>query len=905
VLPSKSNSNLLKEILIDSLLVGQPQCSRSYLNLTHTISRGMIPHNRIVIFVGFIVALLLIVGVVLYATRKRAIEGFGPLTVRNEFANRNNEYFGKKFNRALFYNDGLENSMKDVAKMFSLTDVLTSKNGPVDISNFFDRDPFPGIRANNQECAKVLEPKFLPARNDTNGSGCGWWYVDDDNKPSIGANGTELGPYNNSELDGSHAGGKWMWDLKAAQKMEDVKRCRRIRTCDVADLVPGRCGFCPALNKGVPVHSSGVSVYENDAALNCGSVAITNPANCPRPEPPNTPDGKPPPQIMLLCDPNPATGKLSNQCLIALAKGAGCTEAGAIISILSGDAKGYYGQPGMNNIKFNMAKRVLMEDTSISSNNEYFGFGSCTRSEALGYYNTIFKLSRTASTKKARGAANLFAFGLDFDECEMADSQSGPFYLHCLQRAAAEAGCQPDGTEYPKDSNKGNYDSKTWGGVSDYFNKLRDDMNSGDINVQVAATKQCLGIDVAKPPADCGDSAGLSVYVYRWEYEWQIGEGGVPGGKISRATFFGRMALPTYPEINNNGPYTPFNIGTDRIYLRFRARIKSNAEITTRYYVFTDDGVSLIAGAPMEGGKNILRKWWDQGPTGYETSSFVIRTNSSEEITTDWYNNYGGYVILHKLWLAGSFQQIPASMIEQVQPTGYPIARWDFYEGIIQDRCRTLDSEVMGNVPIETISGMKCARFQGQSYIRIMNPIATTAFKSITMTICVNQAPGGWPRPWEFNNTPFGASWCDDSLFGCLSPGNNLGVGFYSKKGCGGPDMWSGGGTMTVGKWYHYAWVLDDDLRGMTIYINGVVAKNFRSESFNLLQNKTFANCYIFNSVERFDKDVGVGWFRIFDYSLTKEDVAMDSRNGWFTKKQFAPSVGSGWDRVSVSHTQG
>lgn len=872
----------------------------------------MVPLNKLLIFIGILVVCLAII--VVYIGRDKNVEGFGALDNRNDFATRNNDYFGNKFNRAVFYNGGLESVMKDAAKMFNIVDPTMAKNGVTDISSYFDKDPFPGIEARNAKCEGVLEPRYLPERDIKTGAGCGWWYVDDDSKASVGANGTEAGAYNNDGLEKSLAGGKWLWDLKLAQKMEDVKRCRRIKTCDTADLVPGRCGFCPALNTGVPVLGNGVSVYEEDPALNCGASAILNPAKCPRPEAPATPDGAPQPQIVLLCDPNPATGKLSNECLISLAKGAGLTDEGAVIHILNGDSNGYITRPGPSAVKFDMAKRILKADTSIAVNNEFLGIGSCTRSEALGFYNTLFRLARTASTANARNSAGFLAFGKEFDECDINDGDNGPFEQNCLERVALEAGCQADGTDFPKAGNKGRYDGMLWKQVRDFFTKLRGDMNSSDIQTQIDTTKRCLGVTVAKPAADCGDFAGLSMYVYRWEYEWDIGQGGVPGGKLSRATFFGRVVLPTYPEISNNGAYTPWAwLGTDRIYLRFRAKLKSKETITTRFWVYTDDGIALYTGDLMNGGKSILRKWWDQGPTPYDTDPFLIRENQPLEVTTDWFNNYGGYVALHRLYQSGSAQPVPPSMVEQVQPTGFPIARWDFYEGIINDRCRVLDSQVFGNVPIVVRGGMKGAHFTGaDDYIKILNPICTTAFKSITMMMYVGSNPGPWPRPWEFDNSPLGSNpnagdgnWCQDSLFGCISPNNNMGIGFYSKMSCGGPEIWTGGGTMGTQKWFHVAWVLDDDLRGMSIYIDGALQKRFRSESFNLLQNKTFRNCYIFQSVERFYKDVCVAWFRIFDYSLTKDDVALDRRNGWYTKDLFPPSPGTGWDRNSMSYTQG
>ena len=863
--------------------------------------------KKLELIIGLIVGILIIIAIVFYIRQQPTTEGFNNLAARNTFATKNNEYFGKKFNRALFYNDGLESILPEVGKMFAITDVATGKNGPVDISKYFDKDPLPGIAANNLVCSSVLEPKLLPVRNTTSVDGCGWWYVDDDNVPSVGAKGTQIGPYSETDLNKSNPGGRWVWDAVAAQKLEDVKRCRRIKSCDIADLVPGRCAFCPALNIGVPVDSYGNSIYENDEKLNCGSAAISNPANCPRPDT-TTPDGTTPgPPVPLLCDPNPATGRLSNECLISLAKGAGCNEAGAIISILSGDAKGYYSQPGPNNTKFTMAKRVLLSDTSIDTDDAYLGQGSCLRSAALGYYNTVVKLSRTASSRSARNAAGFLSQGVEFDECDVPDSSMGPFILSCQQRVASEAGCQPDGTDYPSAENKGTYDAMTWKGLGAYFNNLHSSMNSNDTPTQTLATKRCLGVTIADPAPEPGNIKGLSIYVYRWNYENDIGQGGLPGGKISRAPYYGRMTSPTYPEINNNGSYTPFNLGTDKLYMRFRARLTSKIPVATQIFVMADDGVSIILGPPMSGGRNILRKWYDQGPTAHVSSSFTITETNSQELTTDWYNNFGGYTILHQIKLNGGWTQIPPAMIQQVQPTGYPIARWDFYEGIIQDRCRVLDSEVIGSIPITTMGGFRCAQFQGRNYIRILNPLANTAFKTITMTIYMNSATGPWPRPWEFNNSTLGnynsgnGNWCQDSVFGCFSPNNSLGVGFYCQQGCNGPSIWTGNGTMDVGKWYHYAWVIDDDYKGFSIYINGSMIQSYRSESFTQLQNKLYENCYIFNSVEYWDKDVGVGWFRIFDYSMKQADVVMDSQNAWFSNLNFKPSSGTGWDRVSVA----
>jgi hypothetical protein len=560
-----------------------------------------------------------------------------------------------------------------------------------------------------------------------------------------------------------------------------------------------------------------------------------------------------------------------------------------------------------------MAKQILISDTSIETDDAYIGHGSCLRSAALGYYNTLVRLTRTASSRSARNAAGFLSQGLEFDECDVPDSRTGPFILSCQQRVASEAGCQPAGSDYPSNDNKATYDVMTWRGLNEYFSNLYTSMNSRDTSTQNLATRRCLGVTIADPVPEPGNIKGLSIYVYSWNYENDIGQGGQPGGKISKAPYYGRIISSTYPDINNNGNYTPFNIGTDKVYMRFRARLKSQKPIATQLFIMADDGLSVILGPPMDGGRNILRKWFDQGATPYVTPSFNITSANSQELTTDWYNNFGGYTILHQINLDGGWMPIPAAMIQQVQPTGFPIARWDFYEGIIQDRCRVLDSEVVGNLPIVTMGGLKCAHFRGESYVRIINPLANTAFKTITMTIYMNAPPVNWGRAWEFNNTPLGAFNTEngaaaqqDALAGCFTPNNFAGVGIYCRQTVAGgrvynDNIWTGQGTVDSGKWYHYAWVFDDDYKGFSIYINGTKIKTFRDESFTRLQNKLFANCYILNSVENWSKDVGVGWFRIFDYSMKPADVVADSQNAWFSDLHFKPSVGTGWDRVSVA----
>jgi Concanavalin A-like lectin/glucanases superfamily len=840
--------------------------------------------------IGTVLLILLTVMVaVLAVLYYRRHEGF---MTENSFLKSQKNLFYRGFNKSLFTNSEIQDDIKNATAALRTSDTFgNNSNAAVDMSSFFEVDPIPGLDKENQElCARVLDPSAMPAHSPGKAKGCGWWYIDDDNKPSVGSLGTRHGPFNKGYLSMINGNGKWIWDLAKAQKMEDMKRCRKVKSCEVADLVPGRCGFCPGLNRGVPINSSKMSIYENDPNLNCGTEVITNPSNCPRPEPIRNEQGEVTNAASLvgICDPNPATGMLTAACLLALATGAGCNESGAIYSILTGDAHGYLAKKGSPAKKFEIITKLIYTNERVKCDLAFFGQGLCSRSEALDFYNKLIQLGLRATNARSREAAKYLTIGsADFDECEQKPDDNGPFELHCLQRVAREAGCQPAGSDYPSRKTKQQYDATNWTGVLNYFKELYANTKSADFEIQAPAVKKCLGITVTPPASDCGDTNGLSTYVYKWAYDWNL-----PSGSTPKSIYYGRMNSPTFPEINNNGSYTPFNLGTDLIHMRIKANIKSRSRLTTKFWVMTDDGITVNAD-----GKSILQRWYDQGPTAYETTPLTFTENTKKLIMSDWYNNYGGYVAIYRLFLEGSYQPIPASMIEQTQPTGYPIARWDFCEGYVDDRCGTLHSEVVGSVPIGFIDGKKCAMFTGRNHIKIVNGIKSTAFRSITMMLYIRNNTGPYPRPWEFNNNRggFSGSWCDDSVFGCMSPNNSNGLGFYCKQGCTGPELWTGGNTVSPGKWYHVAWVLDEDLKGMSIYIDGTRAGRYRSESFLLLQNKIYTNMYIFTSVEQFDKDVGVGWFRIFDYSMTTEDINTDRQNGFSTAELYPKSKGTGF----------
>lgn len=215
----------------------------------------------------------------------------------------------------------------------------------------------------------------------------------------------------------------------------------------------------------------------------------------------------------------------------------------------------------------------------------------------------------------------------------------------------------------------------------------------------------------------------------------------------------------------------------------------------------------------------------------------------------------------------------------QVKPKGFPIGNWDFTKGSLKDQNNKYQSETVGNVPFETFQGKRAAMFNEQNHIKIVGSINTNEFKSVTMMINVQSNPGPWPRIWEFTNSNLGGSWCADSVFGVLSPSNN--IGFYSMKDCNGPAIWSNKGDLPRGSWQHCAFIYNDKMDEMKLFVNGRQTAQWSEPGNKRFQNKTYSGMYIMQCVERFNKNAAVAWFRIFDYSMKEEDINKDMNNGW------------------------
>ena len=475
----------------------------------------------------------------------------GWASTMSNFTKAQHNYFGDEINRSLPTNNGLRDSISKFSSTVFNVDTMLNRNVLPDKLPFnFGNSP-DGI-STNSNVAKILSPGQLPIRTNNAQQGafsqpinkdcmsikkpinldkrdprevmqCGWWYFDDNNKQSICTMGTKDGPID-PEFAKNNPGGIWMWTPVEAQKKEDAKICRNIKSCSTADLQPD-CGFCLDTNLGIPTKASKVK-YPDDANLRCNTV-ITDPSMCPPPSTIKVPKivfadngatlrsgdiykGEEIPFDIVknedICEPNSSNGKLSKDCLLSLLSAIGYTSESIFVKIINGDTEGYYTRAGPNYEMYQITRRILIDKEKFEVRGPLVGDGALSKAELISDYRRVYNLAKNTDslTKKA---AEWFVFGKTYDPCDYDRNDTGPFELFCLKNVALEAGCQADGYKFPTATSSNEYNNMKWSNYVKYFSDLFSSMsNKSDPIKQRQATLDCLGITIASDAAIlCGD----------------------------------------------------------------------------------------------------------------------------------------------------------------------------------------------------------------------------------------------------------------------------------------------------------------------------------------------------------------------------------------------------------------
>jgi len=525
--------------------------------------------------------------------------------------------------------------------------------------------PIPGWLQLNQECLTATEPKYLPSKKDPNYDGCGWWFNPDTTESdgiSFGIKGSYKAPLFENELKKQFPNGKWIWDTNVAQQHEDQKICKRLSICEISDLMPGKCGFCSTSNAGVPIKSDG----------GCDVDLITNAYKCPKPQNGNAD-----------CEPDKNTGKLSKECLGKIARALKFNHFGAILQIVYGDKEGYLSsQATANRTKFLKALEQLSINENITSRDAYFGKGVCTRYDVMSYYSSLKNIIHTSTNQASINAASFLVNGGIFNECDVPANTIGPFELTCVQNEAKKNNYTEAGELYPKSqSDLNKFNNMMWAEVKTYFSSRVPDLQSTNPRVKNKALKDIYGINVNQSDVDVkndlGGVTGLSYYIYEWLDSERPG--------LPKYTYFGRQVDSEFPDFDNN-KFKKENrckkIKSNKSQIVFKAQLTTPTKLDTKFWTHTDDGINISVN-----NVNRLSKWMSQQEAvSYESDAFILEQEKPTKLEVNWYNNSVDYTFHLRMFMNNKFDKIPPQIIYQTQPLKFPVARWDFYQGSVEER---------------------------------------------------------------------------------------------------------------------------------------------------------------------------------------------------------------------------
>lgn len=475
---------------------------------------------------------LVIVVVVYASTRRRSTEGFGEfLNQQKAFGDSQRVYFHDKAAKGILTNPGL--SLADLNIAAAQPDYDLPVNKFKDMTTFFMEDPENAwTDEDNKMCRGAKHPRDLPARADRETVGCGWYYFEDPDRPSIGAMGTKTGP---ALPDSLPPGGTWIWNRNTAAKLEDIKLCKAIRSCEFVDLddVAGQCAFCAEKGHAIPIESNGTPKYPEE--MSCGSDLIRNSDACAAPEEevlagtgrscgkagrPSADGSKRlytaaecaalggthlPGDMCVRPDDGgnfslecaglntpstsrsgcPVSGGLNRACVLQLAARNGLSNTGGMINLINSRT--------ITNMTADALKTLTAAGIDIPDT--LWKTESNDAAKVNSVFRNIANVGRRTDKSDTAAAAKFLMDGTAFNPCSSyKPDQRGPFNIDCLQRAFRRVGCQAGGAAYPSErSAVAELANKTWSQVNTMFQQTFSDMKSSDPRTQDLALKNCLG----------------------------------------------------------------------------------------------------------------------------------------------------------------------------------------------------------------------------------------------------------------------------------------------------------------------------------------------------------------------------------------------------------------------------
>jgi hypothetical protein len=431
-----------------------------------------------------ILLIVLLVGVVLFMGQRRT-EGFGE---QLDFGNRQDTYFHDQINKGILTNPGL--NLSGLNEAVAQPDLYLAESPAEDMTRFFVEDPENAFtEADFEMCRGAAHPLNLPARAPRDLIGCGWYFKESPDEMSVGALGRRKGPI----LANSLTGGRWIWNRAQAAKLEDKKRCKMFKNCELLAFgdISSQCGFCPEKGHGIPIFSNGTPKYPEDADAVCGTKVITRIEGCAAQQTDGGGD--------VLSTGGPVEGAVgSNPCLnngiVTIECALTHIQSLGFNTITGGLAK-LISNGSMNQMTTSALQKLSESELSIPE--AYWKKRSFqVINNNIPLMKNIVTLAKRRSKQDDSRAALYLLDGTPYTPCESyKPEQVGPFNTECLQQAFRKTGCQAGGAAYPNARTAvSDLANLTWSQVNAKFKQTYDEMKSADPRTQDMALKNCLGV---------------------------------------------------------------------------------------------------------------------------------------------------------------------------------------------------------------------------------------------------------------------------------------------------------------------------------------------------------------------------------------------------------------------------
>jgi hypothetical protein len=877
----------------------------------------------------------------------------------NQFTESQRSYFHDNADKAILVNPGLMggskmvdasgnmrvvtgNQIRDAKNMGSVSDALNQPDFAVpytqnkDYNVYFREDANPFTQADLEFCRVVSHPSKIQRAARTT-FGCGWWYMDDPNSTSFCALGRFREPLDQT-ISTKYPGGRWIWSIEEASRLEDIKRCKRVRMCAAMDApgIKGQCGFCTELGHAIPVDANGKPKYPNATGGDCSENTVLEAVDCPRPQDliaklrdiqsrggiPNEPEvdedgnvitltaaqraaraaengsGSVQYEEKALCD--PVNGKLSVDCLMALATSLGLSEKGSIMRMLRK-------QEPPNDMD-QAAIQFVTQKGNVPVPLAILGSGNITKDSAAASYASIMAATTAGSTKIVREAAKWLAVGTeDFDKCAFEPNESGPFPVDCLQREFRKSGCQLSGRAAPNDKTVAAYAGMAWSEIGEKFSDLYRKMTAQKIKIQDPAVIACLGTTLYRPPPEICDEPGINYKAYAYIPDFRLyGNNEMYGSNLeNRSGTPRRVLLGSFTSKNGLISFSYPAWGTSYKTMlgnMLRKASPDDADVRTVLYKATTYANIRTEEELMVG------SWWHQ------TGSYEVKINNITQpgkvletwkdlSRTQWNIKLPGGRVKVQVVFKGlnrgesvgspNFDYMKDNLPIFQLPTHSwkPFVALDFFRGTARDYS---DSIRLGRpnasygyydppTPIEEREGRKCLVI---SPTLRNNPIwlkdAIMWSQTRTMTCMFNIYDKGQYASELFKFMGFsGYGTPTRKYFGIASAfeGRNdssITVDFYNDVyGRDGGYFWYNVpefvGEDPRDRWVHMAFVVEEDRQTVSLYINGKFRKRQSSGKSSNME-AYFTDAYLGGR----DFNGAIAWFHIYDRALTLDEIDRD-----------------------------